>query len=621
MGFEFLPLLISTLGYCAFSNLVLNVRATVTPLLWACFVTTFIYAFAVVGFLELGARLALWLGIALALATIWLQRKNPPRPAFKWFVSPVFLLPLCLSFFAIQADFVFLNWDEVGGWAKTQKLIFDTDALLNANSPMSLRSYPPGQQIFQYFFTKATWWSEKHLLVAQNIFLFSGLVALVGALITRPVWAALVYLTLLPLIYFFHFDYTTIYADPLLVCVFAGCLGLAFKPREGFKDDLVLALCLCGFVLLKDIAAAFAVLVLAIYALNAFAAPSTAEPTTLTKNLARASGAVLVSGLALFAVLRSWQWYVNIIGSSKNEVLKVTLQSLIEPAFQNRLGLTISNFVYQLLKPDYVTGSLGSLGRLHLSFSMVAVMGLALVTSILIITLTARKQRLCMSLSLIGLSVGAIGYLLLLLWLYLTYFTEYEGTRLASFDRYSMTYLLAWVLVLYTLLCATLAKLKAQYLVVIPFVGLILSYALVPAKFYTDARQIPLDQVSFEKKKKAQALADEVRRHIKPGEKVYFVAQNTNGYERHLFDYAMLPYPPVDCWSIGKKYNEGDVWSCDRPLGFFLHGYAYLALYHADARFWTENAELFTPEGRNRESGVYKINRQTDGKVLLSPTQ
>ena len=252
---------------------------------------------------------------------------------------------------------------------------------------------------------------------------------------------------------------------------------------------------------------------------------------------------------------------------------------------------------------------------------MAAVMGAALVLSLLIVALTSRAQRPTISLSLLGLCVGAIGYLLLLLWLYLTYFTEYEGTRLASFDRYSMTYLLTWVLVLYTLLCATLAKLKVQYLVVFPVVGLILSYAFVPAKFYSDARQIPLDQVSFEKKKKAQALAEEVRRHIKSGEKVYFIAQNTNGYERHLFDYAMLPYPPVDCWSIGKKYYDGDVWSCDRPLGFFLHGYAYLALYHADARFWTENAELFTPEGRNRESGVYKINRQTDGAMILSPTQ
>ena len=618
MALQFLPLILSTLGYLGFATLVLKVRPLLTPLLWACFVTTFIYGFAILGLLELGARAALILGVVLGAIALHKQRHNLPKPHLSWLSIVIFAAPFVIAFTATPSDFVFLAWDEVGGWAKIQKLIYDTDALLNANSPMSLRSYPPGQQLFQYYFTKSSWWSEKHLLVAQNIFLLNGLLALVGALITRITWAALVYLTLLPLIYFFHFDYTTIYADPMLASVFAGCLGLALKPRNDRTDDVVLAVCLCGFVLLKDIAAVFAALCLAIYCVNVFNSRVATSALTTRQRITQTGAALFISVATLFAVLRSWQWYVSIIGSTKNEPLHVTLKTFSEAAFQTRLGTTVSGFTFQIFKPDYFSGGFGSQS---FNLSLAGVMAAMILIGALIVALTPSVRRMTIFLSIGGMFAGAIGYLLLLLWLYLTYFTEYEGTRLASFDRYSMTYLLAWGLASYTLLIAAVSRFTPRYLIAAPLLGLFAAFAFAPSKFYTDARHTPIDQASFEKKKKTQALADEVRKHIKPNEKVYFIAQNTNGYERHLFDYAMLPYPPVDCWSIGKKYNEGDVWSCDRPLGFFLQGYAYVAIYHADSRFWLENGELFTPEGRNKESGVYKIDFQGNNRLSLSPVE
>ena len=617
MALKFLPLILSTLGYLGFAVVVLQVRPLLAPLLWACFVTIFVYGFAVLGLLELGARAALILGAVLGAIALYKRRHNLPKPHLAWLSVVVFAAPFVIVFTATPTDFVFLAWDEVGGWAKTQKLIYDTDALLNANSPMSLRSYPPGQQLFQYYFTKSSWWSEKHLLVAQNIFLLSGLLALVGALITRITWAALVYLALLPVIYFFHFDYTTIYADPMLASVFAGCLGLALKPRSGRIDDVALAVCLCGFVLLKDIATVFATLSLALYCLNVFHSQD-ATNSAIRQRITQTGTALFISIAALFAVLRSWQWYVSVIGTSKNEPLHVTLKTFTEAAFQSRLGTTVSGFIFQVFKPDYFSGSFGSQS---FNLSLAGVVAAIVVIGVLIVALTPSPRRMTMLFSVGGMFAGALGYLLLLLWLYLTYFTEYEGTRLASFDRYSMTYLLAWGLASSALLIATISRFAPRYLIAIPLLGLSLAFAFAPAKFYTDVRRTPIDQASFEKKKKTQALADEVRKHIKPDEKVYFIAQNTNGYERHLFDYAMLPYPPVDCWSIGKKYDSGDVWSCDRPLGFFLQGYAYVAIYHADARFWAENAGLFAPEGRGKESGVYKITRLSQDQILLSPTK
>ena len=74
MALKFLPLFVSTLGYLGFAILMLKVRPLLAPLLWACFVTTFIYCFAILGLLELGARTALILGVVLGVIALYKQR-------------------------------------------------------------------------------------------------------------------------------------------------------------------------------------------------------------------------------------------------------------------------------------------------------------------------------------------------------------------------------------------------------------------------------------------------------------------------------------------------------------------------------------------------------------------
>jgi len=73
----------------------------------------------------------------------------------------IFIAAYGVLFFAIAPEFKFLGWDEFSFWASSQKLIFGTGELYNEHSPIFLKSYPPGQQLFQYYLTKMTFWSEK----------------------------------------------------------------------------------------------------------------------------------------------------------------------------------------------------------------------------------------------------------------------------------------------------------------------------------------------------------------------------------------------------------------------------------------------------------------------------
>jgi hypothetical protein len=599
-------LVLSMLGYLLFFINTGKISALIAPLLWACLVVTMTYFFAFVGALEQGVGVVLIFGIIAGIVTIFRDGVNLHDLKNELLSLIAWLVPIAVCYFAVPNDFMFFLWDEVGGWARSQKLIYDTNALLNANSPFSLRSYPPGQQIFQYYITKATFWSEKNLLLAQNVFIFSALLAVVGALFKRPLWACIVYLTMLPIIYFFNFDYNTIYADPLITAVFAGCLALALKPTEGRADVWVLGICLSGFLLLKDIALVFTSLVVFIYALRMLDTRLQASNTVCSNKLKGMIKNLAVCFATVCIIIFSWKWYVSVIGTAKTEVIRLTLDGFMQEPYRQRAGTTITAFIHALLKPGYF---IGEFKKLNLNLSMLFVMLMTIGLSVLIVMISPKEKKVSAFLIVLACAAGAVGYLLFLLWLYLTYFTEYEGTRLASFDRYSMTYLLAWLLVTFAWLMSVIAaRYKNIYATLIPLGCALLVYCFVPAKFYSDIKKLPLDQVSFEKRKATQTLSDQVRKHIKPGEKVYFLAQNTNGYERHLFDYAMLPYPPNDCWSVGKKYNEGDVWTCDRPLGLLLKDYSYLAIYAADDRFWKDNSELFEPNGVGRARGVYKIN-------------
>lgn len=615
MTLKLLIFFVSTVGYLLFLINRAKIRPLIAPFVWACFVVTSTYFFAIAGLLALGAGFILGLGCVAGVIALWRHKKSPQQNLRDTLVILIWLVPIAVSYVSIPNDFMFFLWDEVGGWARSQKLIYDTNALLNANSPFSLRSYPPGQQIFQYFITKSTFWSEKNLLLAQNIFIFSALLAAVGALFKRPLWGCIVYLTMLPIIYFFNFDYNTIYADPLIASVFAGCLALAIKPTEGRADVWVLAICMSGFLLLKDIALVFSALVIFVYALRVFDTHLKSDNRVRSNQLKVMIQKIAVCIATVSIIIVSWKWYVSVIGTAKTEVIRLTLDGFMQEPYRQRAGTTITAFINALLKPGYFVGEFKNI---PMNFSLLFVMVMTIALSGLIVLISPKEKKASSFLIVLACTAGAVGYLLFLLWLYLTYFTEYEGTRLASFDRYSMTYLLAWLLVTFAWLMSVIAtRFKNIYITLIPLGCALLVYCFVPAKFYSDIKKLPLDQLSFEKRKATQALSDQVRKHIKPGEKVYFLAQNSNGYERHLFDYAMLPYPPNDCWSVGKKYNDGDVWTCDRPLGLLIKGYDYLAIYAADERFWKENANMFETAGVGKTQGVYKINITPDQQFQL----
>ncbi len=612
-------LIASSLGYLLFLVVLGKVKVLVAPFVWACLIVLILYGFGLAQALSLGANLALLLGVVLGIYTLWKTKTEHVR-ILQGF-NPLYLLfaaPFVIFYLSIPDNFLFLVWDELSYWAKGQRLIYDSNALLDLDSPISFKNYPPAQQLFQYYFAVSTFWSEKNVLFAQDVFIFSAILAVVGALITRPVWALLVYLTLCTLIYFFHADYVTIYSDSLLAVCFAACLALALKPRQDIRDDLTLLVCLGAFVLVKEVALIFTFMVLVVYAISLSWGPPTRIALSGMRRAAAVTGSLLLCAVPVAVTILSWRWHVARILTTQTELVMPALASFTQEPFRQRFGTTVTGFFLNLLKPAYFeTASV----RFGFSLTLIEVIFWLLVASVLVLMLIARQQVLKVFLALLVMFTGVFAYFVFLLWTYLFHFTEYEGIRLASFDRYVLTYILAWTMVVFTLLLSALSQYRSRAWLLVPLCMLGLTVYYAPAKLKIDLRQVQADRPNLEKREQALKLANLVKKHIKPGEKVYFIAQNSNGYEKHMFDYSMIPYPASECWSVGAKYHAGDVWTCQQNLKDLLRGYAYLAIYNADARFWQDNGDLFDETSEHVATGVFKVTEEKDRPLRLSPVQ
>ena len=106
-------------------------------------------------------------------------------------------------------------------------------------------------------------------------------------------------------------------------------------------------------------------------------------------------------------------------------------------------------------------------------------------------------------------------------------------------------------------------------------------------------------------------------KNVQANERIYYLYQRSNGFEKHIFSYLVLPLQTNwSCPSLGKPYYAGDVWTCDIPLPIATKGYDFLAVGKTDGLFWAANSKFLAPGSKPKVKGLYKIER-LDGKFQL----
>lgn len=609
---------LSTLGYIKFISEKLRLGIGTAPFVYCCFVAAVLYFFGIVDLLMWGVVAVTILGVGLLGHSVLYARDPHFAFAQPAGLGIVFLILIGSIYSAIQENFQFLLWDEFSFWAASTRLIYTTDLLFKENSPIFFKSYPPIQQLFQYYILQFFSWSEKNTLFAHNIWLLSGVLCVASLPKAGVLTKIALFLSVATLLYAFGYSLSSLYSDALLGICFAAALTFAAKEARDTGVWLAFIFSLIVLILLKEIGILLALVATAVYTANLLFTPgnfTNEQPWMSFWSGIKAHWIRLLAicGVTLF-VMQSWAWYVKSIGASRS-ISTPTISLWRDAAFQKRLSTTLDEFVRRTVEADFVSISAYFVER-HPTILMVLV-GL-LTLSALSVRLAKAGRRLYCGVMIGIVCLGFCGYLAALLLSYLIVFTEYEGVRLASFERYLSTYLVAWASFVLVKLFDDSDAWRHRMGAVVALVCFLVLTAMTSGQLQKELRGIRSGGPDHSLRLDIESFAAEIKKHIYPGDKTYFVAQNSNGLERVMFYYAMLPNTVSTkwCWSLGQKYFDGDVWTCNQSLQELIGDFEYLALYRGDDQFWRNNKSYFDPTSTDDRRGLYKVDRK-NGQILL----
>ncbi len=610
---------LSSAGYIAFLSECGKIKFAFVPFLYICIVVIVLYVFALLGNLYVGSLVCLIVGFVLGAIVIAYKRKQLKTSStikeLLWFV--LILLPFFLIYRAIPSTFVFTVWDEFTWWGISIKWMYEHNSLFTAEAPLHYKHYPPVQQLFQYYFTKTLGWSEAKVLYAQVIFLLAALMATAGGLLRdKSLLGAFAFITSCAFLYFFGFSFSSIYVDALVAVTFAATVILAMFEKPNLMGTVQIAVAVFVLVLLKQIGLLLSLIVIAIYSINIcfYYLEVAQEKRSLKKSTTAliANKALLFSSLVSilvvsFSVLlafKSWEWYVKSIGAYNSLAIPM-IESFFQDPLLHRVGLTAIEFLHKFNEQGFFITQLAVKPSIHTLTLGMAFIGMC---AIAFIPRNQRYKNLYFSVVLI---IGAVAYEAFLFLAYILFFPEWEGVRMYSFERYSGTYYLGWLLILFAIIVKLVESKNIIYFTIAFGIAIcVIAVKFSPSQFVRDFRAITPPQGIIDIRSRISELVTVVKQQIKQGEKVHFISQKSDGFEKAVYNFSMIPYEgTIACWSLGKKYSENDIWTCDRKLSEILREYDYLVIHAADEQFWLNNSTLFEPSAYGLKSGVFKVVR------------
>ena len=589
-----------------------------------------LYVFALFGLLRPGLFFISATGLLMAFFTIW---KIKPKLNLRSLLTGItWSLPTLIFMRAVPNDFRFTMSDEFPSWAANVKTLFFENRLGDVNSGTRsiasgfYQSYPPAQELIQYFFIQGFGWSEANVMRAQILVISSALVFIFSLAFKESNRFGLVgYVSSLVLFYLFGFGFSNILADGLLAIYFATTLVFIMN-RESLKHSQITICLLIGLnILIKPtgfvLAATLILVALVFQVMNGTDSPKLDE-RKITKEkilkVTRVGSQLVVLPLIMYV---SWQLHLRRIGIAPGAEIP-SISKVLSPEFRIRWEKTWdaykANFFGSLYGPDNLAGISTTAPNvvriLHISlFSIVVVLALIQFSLVFLGDVSQRKKKIKIAVIVL---LSAIAYQIFLLFLYMFFFGEYEGVRAGALVRYSVSFLLGWTIFDLVLILQWIKHFKLKnYLL---FFILIPALVIAPSNFFSDAIKVKPSPEKLTARLDVEQIISKTLETIKPKDSVYYIYQQSTGEEKYMFAYLILPNKNNwGCWSVGKPYGSQDVWTCDKSIAQLLIGYDYLVVGNGDDNFWNETSPYLKPGSNTGRQGIYKVSFPNN-KLLLT---
>jgi hypothetical protein len=644
----------------------LHFSQSLAPLVTILGITIILYICSLAGILLQGAIFVIILSLILGiLSFIHFSKKIPEK---KWAPSPA-LLVWIIAFIIIAIytfGTLFYRWDEFSYWGTIYKYLLATNHLPDVASNFLVTSYPPFVSLFQYFIGLVLGNKESSAYFAQMIMDYSAIIAIL------PVndwhnWKK--YLLAFSLcvfsVFFFGFEFQTIYVDLLMGLIFAAGLSSAVFNQNFSIDRIILVIFVSiALILSKPLGTCFAIVCIALiyfeylwknYEINSIRT----FLQSLFKPLLKPQFILLIV-LPLLAAL-SWNIHAAQFNSTKVSfslhgeaasfydifplvpkhyvdnlysqdalerlnhyllnkplVINISLTELLKTFSVHapyRTSLIIKNFI-NTISPKINQPSNLTILNMLIIFLLLSYFSTKLKSNKII----GEKNSLRINLVLLA---GLLLYSLLLLFAYIYYFGPEEGLVAPALYRYIGPYLLGWFLLI-------ICTIYLQNSFKIPFLNINASDALnsilllvmiviIPFSSYFHTAQTPSPD-----RFKVDQVYQEVENKISSKDKVYDVWQinSDSGFYHYVMKYYLTPIPTNNYgWQLGKAISIKDIYSAPITQEEWLQllneqHYTLVLISSSDNQFWKQYGNIFDTYDKANIPQLFSV---TPDKLIRVP--
>lgn len=402
-------------------------------------------------------------------------------------IKKILIENLSIPFVVFTGIFIFISiyerfatfslWDEYTHWGPMVKEMFRLNKFYCANESYLTfhQEYPPFPALLELLWCYlSNGFEERFLFRGIAIFSACFIVPIIGnikddkSLITK-ISFTITSLFIFTVVFFISLDdfnnnLQTIYPDALCGLISAYTLFyISSNDKPSTFDYLNISLFLGTILLIKQINIAFYALII-FYALIKY---------LLINKEKKVKKIILFIVIIPLIIFLSWKIYISQFDLKGQFDLNIESIVLI---FKNN-EINNPNSYRSIVYSKYINALLNKsiMKNINISYFLLS----AIITMMIFALLILMKKKRESILMVTSLSIGAIGYAFTMLVLYLTSYSEYEATNLASFGRYMSIYiyfelcLLVFAIVFYCLKCLDSKKGLIVLLVSSIFTGFI----------------------------------------------------------------------------------------------------------------------------------------------------
>ncbi len=578
------------------------------------------YLFALIDNLENGIRFIYLIGL---LGIFHMVKRTKPSLNFspnRLLQSVFWIIPLVVFTRAIPSDFRFTLFDEFANWVPYIKYLIIEDRLANIESVTRLinegfnQSYPPAQLLFQYLLIGTLDWHEFNVIAAQIVLLLSIFISITHLISTKNFsYRVLTFIFLISGYYYLGLTFGNILADGFLAVHFCATFLLALKCELRIKEILVTSISIFILILIKPISFVFAVLPMTILVVRIL---SSEYNFSFMKSRPNHSRKLTLLGFAkvlsvLFLPLFSYlSWFIHV----KSLQLNSSLNTIhFKPNSFIATSKSYFNFLFtEIYGPDNLVGNTTDLPLIfdRFNISLFSIYIIAILFSLLLTFIISSQNKSLLWISWLSITLFTFLFQIFLIFLYTFYFGE-----VVAVTRYSVPILFLWIVWLISLVITVLQEYK--YHIILKVVFIFLLFLSLPNKLVAHANIIIPNGSNLETRLNIENMAREVQAKLKQSSKVYFIFQGSDGYEKYIFSYLILPIKTNDqCWSLKNSIRDSSRWDCGSDLKNVLVNYDYLYLGNTDQFFLKNYGKYFRHDNEFIENGIYKINWNGENLIL-----